>query len=545
MILGALAEGFGLLMIVPIAALAIGSGDSTLERFAPWANAWTNDRKFIAALALFLAAMAARSLLLFARDVWLARLQSEYEADLRLRAAATLASRGWGFASRIGQAGMQSLLLNDVPRAGLAVSFIQNAAVGATMVVVQLALTFVLSPALTLLAIAFLAAAFILSLRGARRGVASGVAISQAMDESAASGFRLHAGLKSALAQGSVGAFMAEYRSSLRRTAGQTSQFARDYSSSRQGAAFGAALAAALLLLVGVRVLTLPFPVLVASLALFARMSAPAQLLQNSLLQTAAAAPAFAAIEARLGKLQSAVPAQPAPEPLQWHEVELRDVSYQHESGLGLRAVSFQLQRGRWIGLAGASGAGKTTVVDLIAGLIAPQSGTLTIDRNRLEGAMLDHWRSSVAYVGQEGSLFDDSVRGNLLADGSNASDEELWRVLEAVGLGSRIRAFPRDLGQSVGDRGSQLSGGERQRLLLARALLRRPSLMILDEATSALDPAGEAELMERLRAIEPRPAAILVAHRETTLSHCDSVLAIQHGDVKVAGELRFSGGTI
>src|SRR5207342_287708 len=143
---------------------------------------------------------------------------------------------------------------------------------------------------------------------------------------------------------------------------------------------------------------------------------------------------------------------------------------------------------------------------------------------------MLNQWRAGLAYVPQEGVVFSDSVRGNLLAEGASADEADMWQALETVGLGQRVRAFPGGLNESVGDRGSQLSGGERQRLVLARALLRRPSLLILDEATAALDPAAEAQLIERLKAITPRPAALIVAHRESTLSHCDSVITIQHG---------------
>ena len=125
--------------------------------------------------------------------------------------------------------------------------------------------------------------------------------------------------------------------------------------------------------------------------------------------------------------------------------------------------------------------------------------------------------------------MFDDSVRGNLLAEGAEADDAQLWDVLDAVGLADRVRGFPNGLDDRVGDRGSQLSGGERQRLVIARALLRRPSLLILDEATAALDANSEAEMLGRSRALDPRPAAILVAHRESTLAHCASVISIQH----------------
>jgi ATP-binding cassette subfamily C protein len=139
--------------------------------------------------------------------------------------------------------------------------------------------------------------------------------------------------------------------------------------------------------------------------------------------------------------------------------------------------------------------------------------------------------------VGQEGSVFDDTVRGNLLAEGADADEAGLWAALKTVGLATRVRTLPTGLDERVGDRGSALSGGERQRLTIARALLRRPSLLILDEATSALDAESEAALLEQLRTLEPRPAALVVAHRPSTLSHCDSVATIQHGSLQGSDE--------
>jgi ATP-binding cassette subfamily C protein len=264
-------------------------------------------------------------------------------------------------------------------------------------------------------------------------------------------------------------------------------------------------------------------------------MSGPAQQLQSSALQAAAYAPAFAAIEHRLGALEWRPPPRAPVAPLDWERLEFNQVGFDHQPGLGIEQASFALSRAEWLGLEGPSGAGKTTLIDLAAGLLLPQRGEVTVDGQRLVGPVLERWRAAIAYVGQDGTVFNDSVRGNLLAEGSDADEERLWQVLEAVGLAGRVRAFPAGLDENVGDRGSQLSGGERQRLVLARALLRSPSLLILDEATAALDADGEAELIQSLKALDSRPAALVVAHRDSTLHHCDSLLSIQHGVVRAA----------
>ena len=545
MVLGALAEGFGIVMLVPLAAVAIGAeaGSGLLGEIAGVADALPAGHRLVAVLGLFVAAMGARSILLFLRERELARLQAGYEASLRLRAAATLARRGWGFASNVGQAGMQALLLTDVPRSATAVGQAQLLATALVMLAVQLALTLLLSPVLAAIALAVLATGFLVSLRWTRRGMRSGIALVERSEESTASGFRLHAGLKAALAQGSSAQFLAEYAATLGHAKDEMVRFAGDIASARQLAAFGAALAAALILFVGVRLLDLPFPVLVTSLVLFARMVAPAQQIQHAAQYVAGYAPSFAAIGRRIGPLEPPHAEAAGAEPIDWAELRLEDAGYRHKSGLGLDNVTLSLRRGEWLGLAGASGAGKTTLVDVLAGLLSPTSGSVLVDGRSLEDEALARWRAGLAYVGQEGSVFDDDVRGNLLADGAQADDAALWRALAVAGLAERVKALPGGLDERVGDRGSQLSGGERQRLAIARALLRNPSLLILDEATAALDGESEASLLDRLRTLEPRPAAILVAHRPSTLGHCDSIITIQHGIVARSDESSRSGG--
>ena len=144
--------------------------------------------------------------------------------------------------------------------------------------------------------------------------------------------------------------------------------------------------------------------------------------------------------------------AQALAAPLDWEQLRLESVTYEHQPGLGAQGMSLALDRGQWIGISGPSGCGETTLVDLAAGLLEPQSGSVTVDGKPLAGHLLEQWRASLAYVGQDGSVFDDSVRGNLLAEGARADDDRLWAALAAVGLEERVRAFTRGLDERVGE---------------------------------------------------------------------------------------------
>jgi len=524
MLLGAFAEGFGILVLVPLAAIATGA-----SRYASLLNGFPTQSRFMLVLLLFVAAMGVRSLLLYWRQRELTRLESGYEASLRIRAAATLARRGWTFASGVGQAGMQALLLTDVPRSTLAVNQAQQFATAAIMLAVQLLVAMLLSPVLGAIAFAVLVIGFFVSVRWTRRSVETGIALTARSDASVGSGFKLHAGLKPALAQGTVAPFLAEYAASLKQQQRQAVRLAGDITAAQQLAAFGAAVAAALILFVGFSVLHLPFVVLIPALVLFARMVGPAQSLQHAAQYVGAYSSGFTAIIRRLEALAEDAEQSEARPPLAWKELRVERAALLYASGRGLPETDATLRRSEWLGVTGPSGGGKTTLVDLVAGLLQPQSGHVLVDGQALNSSRLQQWQAGLAYVGQDGLVFDDSVRSNLLAEGATADEPQLWEALDMVGLTERIRGLPANLDERVGDRGSQLSGGERQRLVIARALLRKPTLLILDEATAALDPESEAALLGRIRALAPRPAALVVAHRDSTLAHCDSVLSIQH----------------
>ncbi len=183
--------------------------------------------------------------------------------------------------------------------------------------------------------------------------------------------------------------------------------------------------------------------------------------------------------------------------------------------------VSFEIKKNQMVALVGPSGIGKTTLADLIAGLLVPSSGEICCDNRVLSEANRLAWREDVAYVTQEVFLFNESIRENL-SWVSSSDEAELWRVLKMAAADDFVSNLPDGLDTLVGDKGVRLSGGERQRLALARALLAKPQLLILDEATSALDNENELKIQQALDALQGLLTIVIIAHRETTISKAD-----------------------
>jgi len=195
----------------------------------------------------------------------------------------------------------------------------------------------------------------------------------------------------------------------------------------------------------------------------------------------------------------------------------------------GIEKVSLTIEPREFVGITGPSGAGKTTFADLLVGLFPPQQGRITIAGAVLTGPVLAAWREQVSYVSQDPYLFHDTVRHNLNWANPQASESEMWQALVLAGADDLVRRMDSGLDSLVGEYGTLVSGGERQRIALARAILRRPRVLVLDEATSAIDVASEHDILSRLRALAPRPT-IIIAHRAESLALCDRVIALQVG---------------
>lgn len=221
--------------------------------------------------------------------------------------------------------------------------------------------------------------------------------------------------------------------------------------------------------------------------------------------------------------------------------VELCDVHVESGGRVILNGLSVEIPAGGVTAILGPSGAGKTTLVDLIAGLTVPTRGEVRIDGTPLASLDLHQWRQQIGYVPQELLLLHDSVRHNVTLGDPALSDADVERALRQAGVWTVVSQLPDGLDASVGERGSLLSGGQRQRIAIARALVHRPQLLILDEATASLDADSESEIWDTVAALRGRTTVVAISHRLSVTTFADRIYRLENG---VATALELPGAT-
>lgn len=214
-------------------------------------------------------------------------------------------------------------------------------------------------------------------------------------------------------------------------------------------------------------------------------------------------------------------------------KIQIKNINWRYSDELPnvLENLEMEIRPGEAIGLIGESGAGKTTLADILLGLFKPQAGEILVDGKSIYENSTN-WNKLVGYVPQNVFLIDDTVRNNILfgVDEENANEERIWQTIERAQLKEFVENLPQGLDTVLGERGIKISGGQRQRIAIARALYYDPPIIVLDEATSALDNETENAVMESINNLQGKKTLIIVAHRLTTIEKCDKVYEIRNG---------------
>jgi ATP-binding cassette subfamily C protein len=531
-----LTEGVGLLSLLPAlqavgVPLAGASGVGALGQLVRDAFALIGVAPTLGpTLAVVVVVIAIRAAIQMAQARVAARLETRVVRALRVRIFTAVIDLPWGrFVGERPAALMQAVgpQVDDVHSALLLL--LQIGAQGAT-VLSAVAVAAMLSPVITAIVSAagavLLLAARVLRLPGRR----AGDALLDSSSRVQVRGTELLSAAKMVKAWGAESRAAGLFSDDVDAWARLSCQFA----TRRAGATFGLTVLSAVLLAslsaVALRGDLAPASVLLL-LVIYARLLPKLTDLQHSMSYFAQVSSAVGAVHDLLARIE--VPSLRAAEPpgeraIRPPHVQIRNATLRYEGSdtSVLRALSVECPGGQLTVVVGPSGAGKTTLGDLMLGLLSLDDGTVTLDGLPLGTALADGWRSRLSYLAQEPMLFHGTIRENLVFARPDATERDLRDALRDAAC-DFVDRLPQGLDAAVGDRGGLLSGGERQRLALARALLRQPLLLVLDEATSALDADTEARILTTLRALRGRCTVVFCTHREAVRAVADHIIEL------------------
>ncbi len=539
-IAAALTEWAGLMLLLPLLTLAGISSGATKSK---WADVVRDlaGRLGIAldvptALTLFVLLIAIQSQLFLWRDRQSQALQLRFVDHLRQMLYTRIAEAQWAWFSRRHSSELLSVLTADIQRVASGTNALLRLFTIALLSLVYLLAAFQLSVAVTLVALGAGAVLWWWLRRSDYIALASGIALTKANRGLFTHAQEFLGAMKLTKIHGEEKGNVALFNHAVDSLRNELLEF--NDARTRMQAAFrvGGAIALALLAWIALQIGHLPAAHLLVLVAVFARILPRLSEVQSSIQQIWHMLPAYTAWhdlvhecaahpDTRQQTVEKAERSTEIREGLQ-----LSDVRYGHDqSRCELNARSLLLPARKTTAIIGPSGSGKTTLLDLISGLLVPDGGMIRVDGEPLADLVKRGWRQGMAHVPQETTVFDGSVRENLLW-GNTANDDDVRAALHGAAA-DFVWHLPDGLDTPVGERGVRFSGGERQRLALARALLRKPTLLMLDEATSSLDADNERTIFEAIRFLHGRLTILIVTHRREGLQGLvDGFVTVERG---------------
>ncbi|MCF4009292.1 ATP-binding cassette domain-containing protein [Rheinheimera sp. UJ63] len=536
LLIAAITEGLGLFMLLPLLGALTGDSSVTAQLPAVFQTLPQLVEPAILLLLFFLL-LCFRAGIIFVRENYMALIRLHSSDQLRATLFNAMLHSRWQYSSQVAHEQIIEQLTTGMQRVGMATFYVLKIATSAILIITYLFVALKLAPMAVLLAL-LLGGGTLFFLRGINHNALNlGESLTQTQRQLYNRVLFYLNGLKTikTFQQESVQASTFAQQQLLLRD----NQLNYQRKSGRNQFLFSIITAAVVCIMAygGLFWLTLPLATLTLLVVIFIRLMPLLLDMQNSLQRLLHTLPAFTDIHQSLMLFQRHAESGNATVNLAAPQVEiaLRDACYRYPSGRGVSHVSLYLPVGEITLLQGPSGSGKTTIADILSGLVNVQQGQLCLDGKALDDLALLAWRQQVIYITQEPFLFDATIRDNIVWGsafaGQHDTDEQLRDICEQAAA-TFIFSLPEGLDTTVGERGIALSGGQRQRVILARALCRKPSLLILDEASNALDNQTEQIWLDNLKQLTPHITVLLISHKEDAAQWADHIVEVKQENI-------------
>jgi ATP-binding cassette, subfamily C, bacterial len=543
-----LTESVGLLLLVPLLQVVgfdLGGGAAgRVSGFITSIFDYVGIRPtLISILGLYVLVISARAFATSWQAVVSSAIGQQFKVHLRQRLYRAIVNTDWLFFSRSKSSDFTHALTTELDRVGRATRVLLRLIAEVGIAAVYVLVAVLLSPTVTALACVS-AAGLMLLLRGKMQATrASMKEATRATKGLYAAASEQLSGTKTIKSFGAEKRNVAIFSRFTERIAQMYIDAARHGASAQRWLNIGMVLVLSLVVYVSIEMLDTPASQLLLLLYLFAMITRLLSRVQAHHHEFAIESQAFTTVT----EVEARCAAAAEPEPARSEGIELREaarleeVSFAYQDSgepLVISDLDLTIPAGKTTAIVGPSGAGKSTIADLIMGLIQPDEGRVLVDERPLRAEQRRAWRSKIGYVPQDTFLFHDTVRENLLWARPGASDGEIREALRLAAAEDFVSRLPEGMETVLGDRGVRLSGGERQRLALARALLRKPSLLILDEATSNLDSENERRIQSAIEELHGSMTILIITHRLFTTRSADVIYVLEQGRSVESGDL-------
>ncbi|PAD31616.1 multidrug ABC transporter [Paenibacillus sp. 7523-1] len=556
MICISLMEGIGIYMLVPMLSLIgifeMGTTGLQLSWLSEWLGRLSENSQLVLILSIFVVILSGQAWLQRMQTIRNTRIQQQFIRTLRQETYRAIIMAKWSFFLQKRKSDFNHILTTELARVSQGTNLILQMAASLIFTAIQIGLAFWLSAKLTAIVLVFGLLLFFVLKKFVQRAKQIGDQTSE-LSQHYYNGITEHFnGIKDIKSNMLEESHIGWFEKICKRIERNVIQFSQLNSGTQLIHRVSSAVIIAAFIYLSLRVLAVPPASLLLIILIFSRLWPRFTSIQSNLEYISSMLPAFQLVrklqaETNLSREISSsttdtrasnrnIEKEIHPiQPLElMRSIECINVNYRYEgsSAYSLENVSASIPAKGMTAIVGKSGAGKSTLIDLIMGLVRPESGQILIDGVPLSEEQLLAWRSSIGYVSQDPFLFHTSIRENLRLVDPNASEEQMWQALQFSSSAAFVRKLPHGLDTMIGDRGIRLSGGERQRLVLARAMLRNPSVLILDEATSALDSENEQHIHGALERLKGHVTIIVIAHRLSTIRTADRVIVLEDGRV-------------